>query len=65
MSDKPLTVFAEIDDPELAAEFRATLEREQRTMKVVTTLAIRDYIARSKAEAKAARAASKSQPVSA
>ena len=49
--DKPLTVYAEIDDPELAAEFKATLEREGRTQKKVVEFALRDYIAKSKAEA--------------
>lgn len=49
--DKPVTVYAEIDDPELAADFKATLEREGRTMKAVTERALREYIAKSKADA--------------
>lgn len=49
--EKPAVVYAELDDPKLAASFKATLEREQRSMKAVVTLALRDYIAKSEADA--------------
>ncbi len=49
--DKPLTLYAEVDDPELVAEFKETLAREARSMRAVVILAVKDYIARSKAEA--------------
>ena len=47
--DKPLTLFAEVDDTALARRFRATLEREQRTMKAVLLRAIEIYVAQSEA----------------
>lgn len=53
--DKPLTVYAELTDPELVDEFKQTLEREDRTMKAVVERALREYIAKSKTEAKQAR----------
>lgn len=46
-------------DPELHNELGETVVREGRTKTEITERALRDYIARSKAEAKAARAASK------
>lgn len=48
-------------DPALNAELAETIEREGRSKTAITERALRDYIARSKAEAKAARAASKTQ----
>lgn len=58
--DKPATVYAELDDPKLAADFKATLEREGRTMKAVVERALRAYIATSKANAAAAKAQAES-----
>jgi len=52
-------------DPDLDAELREVMEREERDLKVVVVRAVRQYIDRSKAEAKAAKAASKTQQVSA
>lgn len=63
MSDEP-KLYIRID-PELDAELSATKEREGRTKTEITERALRDYIARSKADAKAARAASKTPVVTA
>jgi predicted transcriptional regulator len=52
-------------DPELNTELDETVSREERTKTTIVERALRDYIARSKAEAKAARAASKTQTVAA
>lgn len=55
--DKPYVIFAELDDAKLANEFKATLEREKRSMKAVVEMALRDYIVRSKAKHAAEAAA--------
>jgi hypothetical protein len=55
--DKPYTIYAEIDDHKLATEFKATLERERRSMKAVVEVALQEYIARSKAKHAAEQAA--------
>jgi len=52
-------------DPDLDAELREVMEREERDLKVVVVRAVRQYIDRSKAEDKAAKAASKQQPTAA
>ncbi len=49
-------------DPEFDAELREIMEREQRDLKVVVIRAVRQYIDRSKAEAKAAKRQAKQAP---
>lgn len=56
MEEKLFTVFARLD-PDMGAEFKATLEREKRSMQAVVELALTDYIARSKTAALKAAAA--------
>lgn len=48
-------------DPELNADLVEAVQREGRTKTAITERALRDYIARSKAEARAAKQASKAQ----
>lgn len=52
-------------DPDLNSELADTISREGRTKTEITERALRDYIARSKAEARAAKAASRTPQVSA
>ena len=49
--DKPLTIYAEIDDQELADRFVQTIEREKRSRKAVIERALAEYIERSEREA--------------
>lgn len=54
MEEKPFTVFARLD-PDKGEKFKATLEREKRTMQAVVEIALEKYMAESEAAAKAER----------
>lgn len=49
--DRLLTIYVHLHDPKLVADFKTTLEREDRSMKAVVERALRNYVAQSKAQA--------------
>jgi len=59
-----VNLFARIE-PELDADLQETIAREERDKTTIVKRALRDYVAKSRAEAKAAKAAKAAQPAQA